>query len=148
MPMRRSSAGTWTAPPPTTSPEIRMSPAVARSRPATARSSVVLPQPDGPIRTPMSPARRPNDTPSTARCARPGYWTDSCESSTNMSSIVDAYNSHLHQEGFEASAMRAPRLQDLVLLLFATLLVLPVLAVLASWLQWDRQSAQVLGEMA
>jgi iron(III) transport system permease protein len=26
--------------------------------------------------------------------------------------------------------------------------VLPVLAVLASWLQWDAASAQILGEMA
>jgi hypothetical protein len=29
------------------------------SSPATARSSVVLPQPEGPISTPMSPARSP-----------------------------------------------------------------------------------------
>ena len=44
--------------------------------------------------------------------------------------------------------MALRRLQDLLLLLLASLLVLPVLAVLASWLQWDGQSAQVLGEMA
>ena len=56
---------------PTTSPEIRISPALARSRPATARSSVVLPQPEGPISTPMSPAGRPNETSSTAGRARP-----------------------------------------------------------------------------
>ena len=40
------------------------------------------------------------------------------------------------------------RLQDLLLLLLASLLVLPVLAVLASWLQWGGHSAQILGEMA
>jgi iron(III) transport system permease protein len=44
--------------------------------------------------------------------------------------------------------MRATRLQDLLLFLLASLLVLPVAAVLASWLQWDAASAQVLGEMA
>ena len=44
--------------------------------------------------------------------------------------------------------MALRRLQDLLLLLLASLLVLPVLAVLASWLQWDGQNAQVLGEMA
>lgn len=40
------------------------------------------------------------------------------------------------------------RLQDLPLLLLAALLVLPVLAVLGSWLQWDAHSAQILREMA
>jgi iron(III) transport system permease protein len=44
--------------------------------------------------------------------------------------------------------MRSHRLQDLLLLLVAGLLVLPVLAVLASWVQWDLHSAQILGEMA
>ena len=39
-------------------------------------------------------------------------------------------------------------LQDLFLLLLAALLLLPVVAVLASWLQWNGQSAQILGEMA
>jgi iron(III) transport system permease protein len=40
------------------------------------------------------------------------------------------------------------RLQDLPLLLLAALLVLPVAAVLGSWLQWDAQSSQILREMA
>jgi iron(III) transport system permease protein len=44
--------------------------------------------------------------------------------------------------------MGARRLQDLLLLLPASLLVLPVIAVLGSWLQWDPRSAQVLREMA
>ena len=44
--------------------------------------------------------------------------------------------------------MRVRRLHDLFLLLLAFLLILPVLALLASWLQWDEHSAQILGEMA
>ena len=40
------------------------------------------------------------------------------------------------------------RLQDAFLLLLAALLVLPVLAVLASWLQSTGQTAQILGEMS
>ncbi len=40
------------------------------------------------------------------------------------------------------------RLSQPVFVLFAMLLGLPVLAVLASWLQWDATSAQILGEMA
>jgi iron(III) transport system permease protein len=44
--------------------------------------------------------------------------------------------------------MRLRRLQDVLLLLLAGLLVLPVLAVLASWLQSTGQSAQILGEMS
>jgi iron(III) transport system permease protein len=39
------------------------------------------------------------------------------------------------------------RLQDSLLLLLACVLVLPVLAIGASWLQWDGPGAQVLGEM-
>jgi iron(III) transport system permease protein len=44
--------------------------------------------------------------------------------------------------------MRARWLQDFLLLLLATVLVLPVLAVLASWLQWDGASAGILAQMA
>ena len=49
----------------------RISPPVTGSSPATARSRVVLPQPEGPISTPMSPAFRLSVTPCTAACARP-----------------------------------------------------------------------------
>ena len=35
-----------------------MRPALQRSSPATARSSEVLPQPEGPINTPISPGRQ------------------------------------------------------------------------------------------
>jgi iron(III) transport system permease protein len=44
--------------------------------------------------------------------------------------------------------MPTRRLQDLLLLLLASVLILPVLALLGSWLQWNGQSAQVLGEMS
>jgi len=44
--------------------------------------------------------------------------------------------------------MAVRRLQDTLLLLVAGLLVLPVLAIVGSWLQWDHLSAQVLGEMS
>ena len=40
------------------------------------------------------------------------------------------------------------RLSQTALLLLACVLCLPVLAVLASWLQWDATNAQILGEMA
>lgn len=43
--------------------------------------------------------------------------------------------------------MPTRRLQHPFLLLLAAVLSLPVLAVLASWLQWDAQSAQILDEM-
>jgi iron(III) transport system permease protein len=39
------------------------------------------------------------------------------------------------------------RLQDFLLLLVALVLVLPVLAVLGSWIQWDEASGQILREM-
>lgn len=44
--------------------------------------------------------------------------------------------------------MPARLFQHIALVLLAALLMLPVLAVLASWLQWEAQSAQILGEMA
>ncbi len=40
------------------------------------------------------------------------------------------------------------RLRQFALLLFAALLCLPVISVVASWLQWDAATAQILGEMA
>ena len=43
-----------------------MRPAASGSSPATARSRVVLPQPEGPISTPICPTAKPRLTPSTA----------------------------------------------------------------------------------
>src|SRR6478609_8055708 len=50
----------------TTRPAIRIEPALGCSRPATQRSVVVLPQPEGPSRTTISPAGTAKLTPSTA----------------------------------------------------------------------------------
>src|SRR6516165_2761852 len=59
----------------TTRPDMLMVPAVGSSRPATQRKVVVLPQPDGPSRTTISPAGTAKLTPSmagrpTANCLR------------------------------------------------------------------------------
>src|SRR2546421_5824812 len=51
----------------TTWPPMRIFPAVGASSPAIIRSSVVLPQPDGPRRTRNSPSWVARSTPSTAR---------------------------------------------------------------------------------
>ena len=71
MPMRRCSGGSCWSALLTTVPDNRISPACAGSSPATVRSKVVLPQPEGPISTPISPAARPNETSSTAGLGRP-----------------------------------------------------------------------------
>ena len=47
-------------------PSISISPAVGSSKPASMRSSVVLPQPDGPSSEKNSPRRMSNETSSTA----------------------------------------------------------------------------------
>ena len=59
MPILRSRAGTCTpsAGAETSRPPMLMRPAVGCSRPATQRSVVVLPQPEGPSSTTISPAR-------------------------------------------------------------------------------------------
>ena len=44
--------------------------------------------------------------------------------------------------------MNLRRLRDLPLLLLAGLLLLPVLAVLGSWLSWNAASGQILREMS
>ncbi len=58
MPMRRSSGASirpgWL----TASPSSQTAPATSGSKPATARSTVVLPQPDGPSRQPTLPRAR------------------------------------------------------------------------------------------
>src|SRR5262245_40572800 len=68
MPMLRDRGGTWTpsAGDDTTRPPILTRPVDGCSRPATQRSVVVLPQPDGPSSTTISPAWTGKLTPSTA----------------------------------------------------------------------------------
>jgi iron(III) transport system permease protein len=65
-----------------------------------------------------------------------------------MRTILDEYNSHLHRPTLPALTPLLRRLRDLPLLLLAAALLLPVLAVLASWLSWNPASAQILREMA
>ena len=64
-----------------------------------------------------------------------------------MEEIVDDYNSHLPFNGRPPDP-RLHRFSSLFLLLLTALLCLPVLAVAASWLQWDAVTAGILGEMA
>jgi iron(III) transport system permease protein len=52
------------------------------------------------------------------------------------------------ESGHQADPMFLRRLKDLPLLVVAAVLVLPVLAVLASWLSWNAASGQILREMA
>ena len=63
MPMSRLAAGTAE----TSLPSTRTSPASACSKPATIRSAVVLPQPDGPSRATSSPGAMSSDMLSSAR---------------------------------------------------------------------------------
>src|ERR1700754_2858218 len=68
MPRSRARGGTNMPRPgdDTTLPPIEISPPVGCSSPATQRSVVVLPQPDGPSSTTISPAGTPKLTPSIA----------------------------------------------------------------------------------
>ncbi len=50
---------------------MRTLPAASLSSPATARSSEVLPQPEGPISTPICPLASDSETPATASWLAP-----------------------------------------------------------------------------
>ena len=65
MPMSRRAAGT----PDTSLPFTSTSPESANSNPATIRSAVVLPHPDGPSRATSSPGAMSSDMPSRALVA-------------------------------------------------------------------------------
>src|ERR1700730_14113266 len=67
----------------TTRPAMLISPPVGCSRPATQRSVVVLPQPDGPSRTTISPAGTAKLTPSMA-----GRPTENCLRRSLTSSVA------------------------------------------------------------
>src|ERR1051325_4069015 len=75
MPMLRARGGTCTprSGAATSSPPIEIMPAVGCSRPAMQRNVVVLPQPEGPSRTTISPAAMRKLTSSTA-----GRPTENC----------------------------------------------------------------------
>jgi hypothetical protein len=138
---------------PTTCFDRRISPAATGSSPATARSKVVLPQPEGPISTPMSPARSPNDTSSTAALAASGVLHTQLETSRNMLMIVDAYNSHLHHMA-NLSTPDTPSCQHAGFPTFLLMLVALVLTCCRCWpclrrgCNGTNASAQILGEMA
>src|SRR6478752_9236683 len=67
----------------TTRPPMLMTPALGCSRPATQRKVVVLPQPDGPSRTTISPAGTAKLTPSMA-----GRPIENCLRSSVTSSVA------------------------------------------------------------
>src|SRR6478672_12895559 len=85
MPMLRRRGGTKTpaSGEVTTRPPILIVPPVGCSRPATQRSVVVLPQPEGPSRTTISPAGTTKLTPSIA-----GRPTENCLRSSLTSSVA------------------------------------------------------------
>ncbi len=62
-------------------PSSRIRPSSGVSKPASIRSSVVLPQPDGPSSAKNSPARISSDSRSTARKPPNCFTTDSMRSS-------------------------------------------------------------------
>ena len=100
---------------PPAGPEMRISPAVTRSRPATARSRVVLPQPDGPISTPMSPARRPNETSSTAGCGPAGVLDAQLGDLDEHERDCRCLQFSFASTGLAPAPMALRRLQDLLL---------------------------------
>src|SRR5512144_1703944 len=64
--MRRRSGGTTNAGEESTRSPTRISPASGARKPATSRSVVVLPHPDGPSRATSSPGRTDRSRPTTA----------------------------------------------------------------------------------
>src|SRR5262249_48860334 len=85
MPMSRERGGTSTPRPgeDTTFPAIEICPSVGCSSPATQRNVVVLPQPEGPSSTTISPAGTAKLTPSTA-----GRPIANCFRRSETSSVV------------------------------------------------------------
>ena len=116
----------------------------ARSSPATARSSEVLPQPDGPISTPICPARqrqrhavdRGAAAPRRVAHARPARaaGTSAYDSGCIEMRIVRIRRS------MPRAGCRAPAADRCCCLLLA----LPVLGVLGSWLRCDAAALAVL----
>jgi hypothetical protein len=68
MPTRRCSGGRCVCADESSTPPSRTVPARTGSKPAMARSTVVLPQPEGPNRQAMSPAFSASEKPSTTVC--------------------------------------------------------------------------------
>ena len=93
MPMSRSRGGSRMpcAGDDTTRPAMLMVPAVGCSSPATQRKVVVLPQPEGPSRTTISPAGTAKLTPSIA-----GRPTENCLRRSVTSSVAVMVSLWLH----------------------------------------------------
>src|ERR1041385_4942971 len=87
--------------PRTERPPIRMSPPVGCSRPAIMRSSVVLPQPDGPSRTRYSPSRQTRLMPSTAAVAPPNDFRTSRTSTSAIQALLRAADQPLAAPALE-----------------------------------------------
>ncbi len=61
----------------TSAPSIRMRPPLTSSSPAMRRSSVVLPQPDGPTKTTNEPSAISRSAPLMMSCAPKDFFTPS-----------------------------------------------------------------------
>src|SRR5256885_12297951 len=96
----------------TTRSPILISPSVTSSRPATIRSAVVLPQPDGPTKIMNSPSRTVSSRSSTATVPsgkRFVTWSNSIEANASAPSVAGlhcAHHVHLRLEGHVAGVDR------------------------------------------
>src|SRR5262245_32595630 len=90
MPMLRSRGGTRTpsAGDDTTCPPMLIVPAVGCSRPATQRRVVVLPQPEGPSSTTISPAGTAKLTPPTAAMPAKSFLRSLTSSAADIASVL------------------------------------------------------------
>src|ERR1700755_3006492 len=90
MPSSRSRGGTRMprAGDDTTLPPIEISPSVGCSRPATQRSVVVLPHPEGPSSTTISPAGTAKLTPSTAAMPANSFRRSLTSSAADIASVL------------------------------------------------------------
>src|SRR4051812_35482130 len=88
----------------TSRPAISTAPASTSSSPASMRSAVVLPDPDGPTSTMNSPSAISRSSASTAGASLPGYTRVAC---SNRTSAIDLLHS-LRQFAPRAVARGAP----------------------------------------
>ena len=71
-------------------PSMRMSPLVSGISRLTSLSAVVLPPPDGPTRTQISPAGTVSERRSTAGRGRPGYCFVASSKTSSAASVAMA----------------------------------------------------------
>src|SRR4051812_511537 len=99
--LRRSGGSDFCGDDTTRSP-TRISPAVGSTKPATRRSVVVLPQPEGPSRHTSVPCAMVNDTSSTT--ARSPYFLVNPRNSTDATSFPSSTNQCEHRTGCRNSS--------------------------------------------